>query len=1131
MCNYIHTPYYYFNIISYFEFSLRIKRTGIRVGWFLYFIVAIFELRTETVVADAVWTPATEHALHGYLGLCIFRVVAFVVLGVSVALGYRGEKLPLVRSTAEMEALLVSDVPGVEEAKILSDGKKIRKAGLKVDRGLIVYVAPVSGDAAADKATADLCKHVLGVASTVRVTVQVQEELPTQADLDRSHHIEIGGRTSPEGDADEDAITPTKPIDPNRGWLYIGGCCIFFLRYVVATFLSPFFADICQPEKLNISLLMQGIIFSCFPIGIATTSAIAPGLIMKIGTRKAVAIGMAGTTIFTVLFGLVPDMTRMPTTPRWMGWYSNAPRNSSSEFPSVNADYANLIVHERPYFSDEGPGGVGLPIMWSLPTMHHNTNISMYGDGNDYYFNSNTYDAGSNNPNSNPNHNHNHLNYNYHVEHDMGVHQVVSADVDAIVAAAGRDAIKRDSEDDFGPPLLTSLSGHHSSPGDLSQYAIFAEYSPASQKPPSLMPDWEHRVQAVANLTLKHADTVTGIRISSGLVSQGLPLENLTAVSVALRNALLAGGAAADPWGVTDGGIFLYASEIVQPPTSCNANADCPPSGFGKQKCNVSLVAKANGTCVPIPLSDKSMVPSGLDYVSLDYSPDYLFAAHEEVSIMKAVYEAMLIPGLNATTQRMFVTPRISGESAQAKNASYMHQLDLDSLAKYNDYWEWVTKDPQLDGILSHHWANQHDHHQGGGGNDNNNGIGAQSLPELLAATEAYVDQAKEHNARAVSNQKLAMYLFMLIYFLNGLVGAFAETGTTIMLTQKFEDKLGAVTASIGTVCGLGCLAGPTIGGILYDIPKRFDQNADAIWGNQLCFRLPFYTVGFLCLVVTIFVFFRFGNVQAQAGDVTAPISSVLSFKRLISLIAIALNGTIVATLDPTLSNKLFAQPFGYSADKVGLLFTVSSVLYIIASVPVGWMMDRTNSHGAQYASKVCKLTQSSAFFFLMVCFMMLGPFKIGKLDFNKAFNNVPSVWVAMMFKGMGSAGNNAGYPDIAIGIPSGDNMKNATLAGLWNAAYALGWAAGPLLGGALYGAQGFSAFSTATAVTAFVYGVVMLIAGFVVVETGDIDSDGGDSGEPKEVRLRTTSELEREERRPLLLLDTSTATSTSINA
>ena len=44
-----------------------------------------------------------------------------------------------------------------------------------------------------------------------------------------------------------------------------------------------------------------------------------------------------------------------------------------------------------------------------------------------------------------------------------------------------------------------------------------------------------------------------------------------------------------------------------------------------------------------------------------------------------------------------------------------------------------------------------------------------------------------------------------------------------------------------------------------------------------------------------------------------------------------------VATLDPTLSNKLIIAPFHYSANKVGLLFTVSSVLYIISSVPVGW--------------------------------------------------------------------------------------------------------------------------------------------------------------------------------------------------
>ena len=123
-------------------------------------------------------------------------------------------------------------------------------------------------------------------------------------------------------------------------------------------------------------------------------------------------------------------------------------------------------------------------------------------------------------------------------------------------------------------------------------------------------------------------DDVTGPR-KQRLVSQGLPIENLTAVTVALRAALVAAGAAADPWGVTDGGVFLYANEMVAPSMPCLTNTDCPPSGFGRQSCNVSstTLGVRNGTCMPIPLSEKEMVPSGLDYVSLDYASDYKFPA------------------------------------------------------------------------------------------------------------------------------------------------------------------------------------------------------------------------------------------------------------------------------------------------------------------------------------------------------------------------------------------------------------------------------------------------------------------------------------------------------------------------
>jgi MFS family permease len=68
-------------------------------------------------------------------------------------------------------------------------------------------------------------------------------------------------------------------------------------------------------------------------------------------------------------------------------------------------------------------------------------------------------------------------------------------------------------------------------------------------------------------------------------------------------------------------------------------------------------------------------------------------------------------------------------------------------------------------------------------------------------------------------------------YFLNGFIGGLAETGTTIVLTNKFADRLAAVTASIGTVAGIGCLAGPPLGGILYNIPSGGNAG-DPWWVN-----------------------------------------------------------------------------------------------------------------------------------------------------------------------------------------------------------------------------------------------------------------------------------------------------------
>jgi len=58
---------------------------------------------------------------------------------------------------------------------------------------------------------------------------------------------------------------------------------------------------------------------------------------------------------------------------------------------------------------------------------------------------------------------------------------------------------------------------------------------------------------------------------------------------------------------------------------------------------------------------------------------------------------------------------------------------------------------------------------------------------------------------------------FVVTYFLSGLLGALAETGCIIIVSNRFADKLGTVMAAVGTVCGVGCMVGPLLGGVVYD--------------------------------------------------------------------------------------------------------------------------------------------------------------------------------------------------------------------------------------------------------------------------------------------------------------------------
>ena len=421
--------------------------------------------------------------------------------------------------------------------------------------------------------------------------------------------------------------------------------------------------------------------------------------------------------------------------------------------------------------------------------------------------------------------------------------------------------------------------------------------------------------------------------------------------------------------------------------------------------------------------------------------------------------------------------------------------------------------------------------------------------------------------------QSCQPWAFLVLYTLNGLLGALAENGAINMMTETTrrvdatqteasKKILGRVTSLIGMVCSLGCMVGPLLGGWLYDL------------GSTLAwqFRLPFVVFGGLPLAIASLIPIR-GIVSldrsnlcgrkrealtgaemvgiasikeeepsrgqkaapAMVKDALLPVNGegvnayggtdtaantaanaapaaelggcagwcekmrpLCTFSLLLTLIAIALSGTAVGTLDPLLLYRLGYQPFNFSSSTIGLFFTISSIPYVVASllffslslslflslckpfastvrlltqtrrdsssppprplspcryivlsIPIGWLVDYFAGNG-----RALKLIQAAGFFFLAASFFFLGPARLPFWEtswYNFVEPKIGFAVAAMLLKGIGSAGNNAGYSDMVIGLPDDDSYLNATVASLWNAAYALGWALGPLLGGVLY--------------------------------------------------------------------------------
>ena len=97
------------------------------------------------------------------------------------------------------------------------------------------------------------------------------------------------------------------------------GYAVFILRYVVATLPSAFFGPYATHR--GIGSTQQGFIFGAYPVGITLTSFFGPSLILALGTRRAVVLGLLGTAVTIAAFGAVPDVAEVAgLSPEQEGW-------------------------------------------------------------------------------------------------------------------------------------------------------------------------------------------------------------------------------------------------------------------------------------------------------------------------------------------------------------------------------------------------------------------------------------------------------------------------------------------------------------------------------------------------------------------------------------------------------------------------------------------------------------------------------------------------------------------------------------------------------------------------------------------------------------------------------------------
>ncbi|XP_060572329.1 MFS-type transporter SLC18B1-like [Ruditapes philippinarum] len=275
-----------------------------------------------------------------------------------------------------------------------------------------------------------------------------------------------------------------------------------------------------------------------------------------------------------------------------------------------------------------------------------------------------------------------------------------------------------------------------------------------------------------------------------------------------------------------------------------------------------------------------------------------------------------------------------------------------------------------------------------------------------------------------------------------------ASTGSFVLCVQHFPDNISSVFGFGEIFVGLGLVAGPAVGGLLYGVDG---------------FYLPFVSIGVLAMLcVPFMIAFIPSDDQAPASDSETDNEKVPFTKIFCSPNGILTVFTIVAStfmwsiLDPTLEPHL--RKFNLRPELVGVIFLVMAAAYAVTAPLWGWISDKLDDQ---------RLLLMVGFLFACLGSLLIGPSPLIGLD--EDYYQLWLVVLALVVLGASASLSSVPTFDMFFMLAENAGCENGTatycmVSAFWMSMYSLGDFLGPSAGGFLLDYVGFNLMTTYSA-------------------------------------------------------------------